>query len=1305
MTPTRSSPSATAAAAATATTTTGGEDRICYYKGKHTNRSWQHLPPELVRSIATHLLIDLQSSHYTPLTWDAKELWHPRIVYTTLRDALDLERIMQVTPAWAAALETHFFWSKACTVIDPHSVLAQFTILRPKPPPPGSPLPLHHQSPYRHFRQITTRSCYVCRINAPYTSAGLANVKRTFQSLNLGTITLCREHRKSTFCGLCLREAPPNECDPPHPLQQQPLLSALQVSVPIQPFQTAFDVQTGAMRFVQQQQHHQLPPHFQPTTAPSLPFNPALMVCCAENEDDETWPGIETTCRSCRNEWLWQRISSSARDREAVGGPRFGAAVFRSPSARSHSHVAKAGRRRSDSSRSSHHTLDSINDNNADKGIPMLLTRSPPFKYASPDWETRQTVDAFIDLGEGSISEVIGVAREKFWLRKETKMVALMEQAVAATRWAGGEIGADVVVGGETGTGEVAAHQQRGQKGCSPSLRSHASSPYEEVASQTTSPNSHISQAPRAIEYDHNQDPSSDVDVDPDLEDLEEEEEEEDPELLSLTEDAGGIRDLSISDWARTRILDGHWVNPADQWYGHAWPAGGGVRDVGEETESEPDLEVNSAVTVDVGARIGGRKVRRVRAVHPCPWTVAPSTSNASSFSEGSLSANPNADGDLDPNSNHEDTRDEKEQQEEEDIHPRMSIVRSHAPPSFSLCEQAYRAYQKQLRDILLPAMVNLVRKIVVEAMYGVRGWSRFDRDGGCERSSPDGVGRGQRGVVDPAVKVARMGMEEVLEGLRQPGVWFEGYDWVALALPSSTSSSSPSSSPSEPGGNTKFGGETTKTEEREEDTNSSTSDRSDTSSHTTSPVLSTTTLQTTPSPPPARGQLEKRGGKVIPPPRVPRPAISTRTTSPSVSGSVTSATGTDASPNTATATGTKTPKPTYSPPIPISPTLARPRLLHPIPYIPVTLAFMPQFSLEAFRMAWREACAPLFHCRCSICERAILNANANANVGTGNTNTNAVSTQQQQQAPAQNVRHEVYQDQHHHQQQQCPPQVVLEEVQLRSHPEVVAHEEEEEEEEYYEEEEEEEEEEEGEEGEEESEEEDEQGDADADPPPLASRHDHGREHAVTPKKRSCGDLDAENQTEEGAGVPRVGTPPKRARMGAVVVSGVLDVSSVTPLPTHKPEAVGSDPVATANTATPRQRKRSSEELEVSGDGGGQTDSTSSADNHADPMQMGSLQKRLRVEPASAATAGVGGRDRKTSTPRSLSTTPPSSVTAVSSSLPSPEEDRGSDDRKKTRGRGGCVDVSMQRSGGAGVVKTGLVMGGELDGLYVFEEV
>ena len=102
------------------------------------------------------------------------------------------------------------------------------------------------------------------------------------------------------------------------------------------------------------------------------------------------------------------------------------------------------------------------------------------------------------------------------------------------------------------------------------------------------------------------------------------------------------------------------------------------MRDVGADMESEPDEDH------DAYRGSGVRRVACVHAVHLCPWTI------------------PHADDASD--------------NDDIDIHPCLSTVHTPAPPSFTLCEQAYCAYQKQLCLILLPAMVNLVRHIVVEA-------------------------------------------------------------------------------------------------------------------------------------------------------------------------------------------------------------------------------------------------------------------------------------------------------------------------------------------------------------------------------------------------------------------------------------------------------------------------------------------------------------------------------------------------------------------------------------------------------------
>jgi hypothetical protein len=390
-------------------------------------------------------------------------------------------------------------------------------------------------------------------------------------------------------------------------------------------------------------------------------------VCCVENEDEETWPGVEATCRSCRSEFLWRRVSSNARDREAVGG----------------------------------------------------------HKWNSADWETRQSVDAFIEMGEGTISDVIALAKEKHWLRINTKLPDMLSQALAASRYATREEG----------------------------LRGYDSGSEEE------------------------------------------DEEEEDPELMSLTEDAGGVRELAIGDWARSRILDGYWCSPADQWYKNS---------------------------------VNGLPIA-VRAEHPCPWN-----SDAIFCMDG-------------------------EEDGEDAVHPRPSTVSAEIPPSYQLCEQAYIAYQRQLRNVLLPAMKNVVRKIVIEC-------------------TADGE--------DPVRKASKMDAEWVAGSLRDEGMWYDGIDWLERRRNGRRERDARERAVNK--------------ELKDEADDSSSSSKSD-SSHTTSPVLSTTTLQTTPSPPPSDGKKDED-------------LISPR-----------------------------------SLPIPISPVLESPVLLHPIPYIPTKVMQMPKYSMDAF--------------------------------------------------------------------------------------------------------------------------------------------------------------------------------------------------------------------------------------------------------------------------------------------------------------------------------------------------------------------
>ncbi|TFK45142.1 hypothetical protein BDQ12DRAFT_674210 [Crucibulum laeve] len=818
-------------------TMTPASGNVPLYKGKVT-RSWPQLPPELVRHIATFYLWDLAATSHTPQTWDAHHHWHQRMIYTSLRDAIQLEKnLMTICPQWSLALETHLFWQQAVTLIDPIDTLAHFGVLHPKLPngrattnsSSQAPQPIR-LPPYRHFRNITGYSCYVCRINHPGNSTGLGTAKRIVVTPLLGHITICREHdrRRLAYCGVCCRE--------PSPFEHS-------------------NHQTGTET-----------------------------IGCLENEDEETWPGLEATCRSCRTEWLWSRASKSPRDREAIGGKNL----------------------------------------------------------ISEDWETRQCVDGFIDLAEGSIGDVLSLAREKWWLRKYTRLADMMSQALAAARFNNGE---------RPGRGRYA----RGEGGDFGSL-------------------------------------------DDDLAEEEEEEEddEDDPEVLQMTEE-GGVRELALGDWARARILDGHWFSPADVWYGYTIP--------GHSTA--------------------------VSATHPCPWAREPEPVR--------------------------ELADNTEDGEEE--HPRSVFVNADIPPSFGLCEQAYVAHQRQMRVVLMPVMKNIVRRIVMECAAS---------EGGRE---------------DPAVRVARMSLEDVVRMMREDeGVWFEGVDWAEKRRNDDAATRR----------QRQIEGAEEKARIVEEDSavatspisssslssnGSSSTKSSDGSSITTSPVLSTTTLQTTPSPPPS-DEGEKKEEEYS------RPVT-----------------------------------------IPVSPVLDPPRLLRQIPYVPTTISHLPFYSMEALKTVWREACAPLYHCRCSICERAMA-ANAGANVN----QANAPASQQTVERPK-----EVIIDPCLIADETDPPivEIKLDEIELDG------------------------------EGEDEVDEidferhEEEEGSEDGEP------YDYSASPSPEPRprKRSLDEVEYQDYDADGSRSPSVfrrdGTPPKRARKG-----GIEDV---------QPQEVDS----------PRRlRKRSSEELE-----------------------------------------------------------------------------------------------------------------------------
>ncbi|KAI0002249.1 hypothetical protein BJV74DRAFT_43051 [Russula compacta] len=528
-------------------------------KGKSSTgvKPWSQLPSEIIRLIATYYILDVSNSNYCPATWDLREHWPHRIIYAAFRDAFALEKLMTMCPSWGSALEWHRFWSHACCAIDPLDTLVQHTVTQHNDNT-SSP---QRVSPYHHFRLITQCSCYVCRINNPGSNVGLALAKRAVVVPLMGTILTCREHRKSTYCGLCLREAPPR-CD-----------------------------------------------LFTPEVA---------AVGCIENEDFETWPTVAATCRSCRNEWLWRRMNGAAPDREALSG-----------------------------------------------GSPY---------WSSLDWEVRQSIDAFIEAGEGTLGEVLQVAREKHWLNRYTRVRMHMEHALA---------------------------QQR------------------------------LDMRSSGYVYENADEDAAAGEIDPD-----------DYETLAMAEELHCVREMAQSDWARTRILDGLWLSPADDWYCH-------------RPRHPPSAE------------------------HPVPWTL--------SSSDGQ-------------------------------VHPVPATLRVPPAPTYNLADQLYRVFERQLRKILLPAMQNIIKRIMFQ------------------------------GRAEAMKAVITMQLEDVLRALQQAWAWSK--DLRPLVHENDPDPGTP----------------------LDDACSSSKSD----ASHTTSPVLSTATLQTTPSPPPSDDKREKDGDAESPREEAPRMNIFT---------------------------------------------------------------------------------------------------------------------------------------------------------------------------------------------------------------------------------------------------------------------------------------------------------------------------------------------------------------------------------------------------------------------------------------------
>ncbi|KAF8179795.1 hypothetical protein K438DRAFT_1977156 [Mycena galopus ATCC 62051] len=62
------------------------------------------------------------------------------------------------------------------------------------------------------------------------------------------------------------------------------------------------------------------------------------------------------------------------------------------------------------------------------------IRSSQPFQFDSEDAVVTSAVNAFVQLGKGTVNRVLAVARERGWLHEHTRWPELMKEATAAER-------------------------------------------------------------------------------------------------------------------------------------------------------------------------------------------------------------------------------------------------------------------------------------------------------------------------------------------------------------------------------------------------------------------------------------------------------------------------------------------------------------------------------------------------------------------------------------------------------------------------------------------------------------------------------------------------------------------------------------------------------------------------------------------------------------------------------------------------------------------------------------------------------
>ncbi|KDQ13962.1 hypothetical protein BOTBODRAFT_132833 [Botryobasidium botryosum FD-172 SS1] len=319
---------------------------------------------------------------------------------------------------------------------------------------------------------------------------------------------------------------------------------------------------------------------------------------------------------------------------------------------------------------------------------------------------------------------------------------------------------------------------------------------------------------------------------------------------------SSSIRTIALNDWARNRVLDGCWIAPLDMYQWH--------------------LQMQGAIQRGLSA---GYDFGIMAAHHPLDLI-------RDGESRGRLGRNSS-------------------------FHPHPQQIRCAVPPTRVL-HSAQRAFEQNMRTMLLPPMANFVRRLVIE----------------CEA-----------GNMDVCSYASSISFETLIgrHALGGPECWMDGYNWnFSSSVPPRGREDSPSNETDTTDADTDMGHKTEST--ITSDPHSDTSTRPSPSS----------TLHTSPSPPPP---LSLPGDKEISPsapPTVPSQETDSVTTSKSYTR--------DAS--------------VPSPPAPAM------RVIHPIPHLPINPHGVGSFARSIVENLWREATAGLYICQCKICLRTARAAN-----------------------------------------------------------------------------------------------------------------------------------------------------------------------------------------------------------------------------------------------------------------------------------------------------------------------------------------